>query len=142
MDRGEQLGGSLQLAQLIDTYGEHILCDFQEYYNRSLSDLYRPGSGMSATTALALIKGLPPESRTFTAIAEHDMRWTMTDYLLAAVIDSVNHNTYVFAQAQTKKKLPKPDEVTRPGKAKAKKNKPSQFAFMARQARARAMKKE
>lgn len=89
-----------------------------------------------------MVKALPPESRTVCAISEQDMGWTINDHLTACVVDAINQNTYVFAQAQSKKKLPKPDNFPRPGKTKVKKNKPSQFAFMARQARARAMKKE
>lgn len=85
--------------------------------------------------------GLPPESNTMVAIRGDDMAWSTSDHILACVIDAINANTYVYAQSVSdKRKLPRPEPFPRPGAKPVKKA--SQFALMARQARAKAMNRE
>jgi hypothetical protein len=46
--------------------------------------------------------------------------WTETDYLLANVIDAVNQVSWVVAQSNSKRKVPVPKPVERPGQRRKK----------------------
>lgn len=83
--------------------------------------------------ALTLVRGLPPESMFKTAASGIESApWSQESYLLAAVYDAVNANTYVAAKAAGSKGYPKPEPFPRPG---AKRNpKQNLFAAMARKA--------
>lgn len=115
MDGGDPAGGSAGLAELIDKYGEQILADFQSEYGLNLVEVLRPG-GMSPRQVLALIRQLPPESRTVAALRGGDQfqGWGVDRYLLANVIDAINQNTYAFIAANSKRKPKAPKPVPRP----------------------------
>lgn len=66
----------------------------------------------------ALIKGLPLDAAVFRSLPEH-AGWTITDHLLASVIDTlgvVSHNVLVGPHADPKKlrKIKPPERVPRP----------------------------
>lgn len=117
MDGGYAAGGSAGLAKLIDTYGEQILADFQSEYGLNLVQVLQPG-GMSPRQVLALIRQLPPESRTVAALRGGDQfrGWGVDRYLLASVIDAINQNTFAFVSANSKRKPKAPEPVSRPTK--------------------------
>lgn len=107
-----------------------MLADFREFYNLNLADVLRFDGSLSVWEAATLATQLPPSSRTAAAMqggAEY-CGWTIDRYLLAALLDAVNVNTFAFVSANSKKK-PKPPKLTpRPGdevrKQQAKQNNP------------------
>lgn len=117
MDGGDSAGGSHGLARLIDRCGEQILADFQSEYGLNLIEVLRPG-GMPPRQVLALIRQLPPESRTVAALRGGDQfqGWGVDRYLLASVVDAINANTYAFISANSKRKPKSPEPVQRPTK--------------------------
>lgn len=117
MDGGDSAGGSHGLAQLIDKCGECILADFQSHYGLNLVVELRPG-GMSPRQVLALIRQLPPESRTVAALrgGEQFQGWGVDRYLMASIVDAIQQNTYAFISANSKRKPKAPEPVQRPSK--------------------------
>src|SRR5690606_4615757 len=93
---------------------------------------------------LALMQSLPPESRTVAAIrgGPEFLGWGADRYLMAALIDAVNQNTFAFVSANSKKKKPKPPQpVPRPSVQESKGSKPNMFALMAKAHMAKARPK-
>lgn len=133
MDRGDAAGGSGALARLIDRHGEEILSDFLHYYRTDLADVLRPGSGLTARRALALVRQLPPESATVAAMrgGAQFRGWAIDRYLLAQLVDSVNQNTYAFVAANSKRKPKPPKPIERPSAASADRRKLGGFAALA-----------
>lgn len=67
---------------------------------------------------LVLIRELPATSRVAVALAggvEHD-GWDLHAYLTAAVIDAVNANTHAVVQVNSRRKVPAPPPIPRPGR--------------------------
>lgn len=117
MAEGHATGGSLQLAELIDQYGEHIYRDLHEYAGGlNLVGALCDGSGYCPKQILLLIKGLPLESATASAIRGGDefRGWGFDRYLSATLIDAVRENTYAFIVANSKKKPKEPEPMYRP----------------------------
>ncbi len=110
-------GGSLQLAELIDQYGEHIYRDLHEYAGGlSLVEALRDGSGYSPRQIILLIKGLPLESASVAAMRGGDefRGWGFDRYLSTSLIDAVRENTFAFVAANSKRKPSPPQPTYRP----------------------------
>lgn len=108
-------GGSFQLAELIDQYGEHIYRDLHEYAGGlNLVDALREGSGYSPRQILLLIKGLPLASATMAHLrpggSDEHRGWDVDRYLSVALIDAVRENTFATVAVASGKKKPKPPE--------------------------------
>ncbi|AIG78467.1 Hypothetical protein AJAP_28145 [Amycolatopsis japonica] len=133
MGGGDPAGGSGELARLIDRYGEYILADFQQYYRIDLADVLRPGSGLSARRALALLRQLPIESATVAQLrgGPEFRGWGITQYLLADLVDAVQFNTHAFISANSKKKPKPPQPFDRPESRAKRKRGSNSFAAMA-----------
>lgn len=117
MAEGHAAGGSIQLAELIDKYGEHIYRDLHEYAGGlNLVEALREGSGYSPRQIILLIRGLPLESATMAATrGSHEFRgWSVDRYLLVRLIDEVQQLTYAFISANSKKKVDPPEAMYRP----------------------------
>lgn len=83
---------------------------------------------------LVLLKHLPAESALNTVIrnnalerdlALHEAKadpakssWSTVETLLASLVDEMRINTWVYVQAHSDKKVPKPDPIRRPGSEK------------------------
>lgn len=134
MAGGHSAGGSLQLAELIDKYGEKIYSDLHRYAGGlNLVDALQDDSGYSPQLLISLITNLPIESNTIAAMRGGDeyVGWGIDRYLRANLIDAVNKNTYAFLLANSKNKPEKPEPTYRPGKKENDKPKPNSFATMA-----------
>lgn len=118
MDGGDPAGGSQGLAKLIDKCGEQILADFQSHYGLNLIQALRPGGGHSPRTILALIRQLPPESRTVAALrgGEQFQGWGVDRYMFASILDAIRENTHAFVSANSKRKPKAPEPIKRPNK--------------------------
>lgn len=104
-------GGSRELGQLIDEYGEHLLADLLEIYGVDLRDVLRPEAHLSPLAVLALIKGLPESSR---FVAEHRggqqfRGWDAGRYAAVATVNAVRAMQYTYVSANSKSR-PKPPE--------------------------------
>jgi len=78
---------------------------------------------------MVLVDQLPPESATITAarnsMPEDELAerrgdpkrapWSTTDTLLATLIDEVRHVAWLYATANSSKKIPYPEPIERPG---------------------------
>jgi hypothetical protein len=128
VDGGDSAGGSQGLADLVDKYGGSLIADFERYY-RPLPELLV--SGRSPRYILGLIRQLPVESATVAELrgGSQFRGWDVDRYLLTAIVDAIQANTYMLAKAnQGKPKMPEP--MYRPEKAKPKNE--NSFAAMAR----------
>lgn len=119
MAEGHAAGGSIQLAQLINQFGEHIYRDLHEYAGGlNLVDALREGSGYSPRQLLLLIKGLPVESATIAAMrgGSEFRGWGFDRYLHTTLIDAVHENTFAIlaVNSQKPKKLTPPEPTYRP----------------------------
>lgn len=127
-------GGSFQLAELIDQYGEHIYRDLHEYAGGlNLIQALDDGSDYSPRQLLVLIKGLPLESATVAAMrgGPEFRGWDMNMYRLTEIVDAVQYNTYAIIQSNAgKKKVTPPAPIPRPDTAAKKRatGKPNPFA--------------
>jgi hypothetical protein len=132
LDGGDSAGGSRELAQLIDQYGEFLVADLKRYYQIDLRDIMKDGSGLSPRLVLCYVRALPLESATVAAMRGGDQfrGWNQELYMLANLLDAVRENTYAFVAANSKKKPKAPEPVQRPEKQQKKKT--SLFAAMAR----------
>lgn len=117
MGGGDQPGGSAELARQLDKRGECILADLREYYGVDLSDVVKPGSGVTPSVVLTLLRQLPVGSRTIADMrgGEQFRDWNNTQYQLATVIDAVQQNTHALVTANSKKAPKAPDPAYRPG---------------------------
>jgi hypothetical protein len=110
-------GGSLQLAELIDEYGEQVFQDLHQYAGGlNLIDALSDGSSYSPRTLIVLIKGLPLESATIALMrgSEEFRGWGIDRYQQATLIDAVRENTYAFIAANSKRKPKAPEPIYRP----------------------------
>lgn len=125
MDGADAAGGSQGLADLLDKYGESLVADFERYY-RPLPQMIEGGS--SPRYILSLIRQLPIECATVAELrgGQQFRGWDAERYLLVALVDAVQANTYVASGGKGKK----PEPLYRPEKAKPKNG--NAFAAMAR----------
>lgn len=126
-------GGSRALLRALEKAGTHLVSDLLSRYGFDLRDILSEDPP-SPKWVLGLVEGLPPESMTAALMrdSEDSYGWTTTDYLSAAVINSIRENTFVNMQVRTKKKLKPIESVSVPGLSKKKENKPvNNFVRMA-----------
>jgi hypothetical protein len=99
-----------------------VFSDFREYYNLRLTDVYRFDGSLPVWEAAILMKQLPPSSRTMAALqgGREYWGWDVDRYMLAALLDAMNINTYAFVSANSKKKVKAPVAIPRPGDAERK----------------------
>lgn len=144
MDRCYSAGGSFELAGLIDEHGECILSDLKAYYGVDLLDVLIPESGLTPLRVLAYIRNLPVGSATLAAIrgGEQFRDWDVQTYMLANIVDVINHNTYAFVAANSKKKPKPPKPVDRPVSRVPSNPIANKFAAMARIVHARSKKRK
>lgn len=87
--------------------------DLLRYYGVDLLDLYR--GVLSVRRLGVLVRGLPPQSATVQA-AEPDTRWSLTDHLLAAVVDELRLGNWLQSKdGHANRNRPQP--IPRPGVA-------------------------
>lgn len=101
-------GGIFGLCAELDEHAEAIEYDLIALGLR-LDDLGTPA--LSWRDLLVVLRNAPPGSAYARALGE-DTQWTLTDHLLAAVIDSLETANW---QRQGKPHAPRPARVPRPG---------------------------
>jgi hypothetical protein len=116
----------VSLYRLVAAHHERLEADLQHHYRIDLRDLWR--GGLSLRRLGVLVKGLPPESLTVSALAdqvdpdrlaepEFERRWSVDQHLLAGVMDAVNALHHSYSQAHSKRRIGKFTPLVRPGKA-------------------------
>lgn len=103
---------------MILQYGDELEADFFKFYHLDIA-LFTWTEGYSCDRAINLMKNLPIDSAFIQAINNLDNSgWSVTDHLLATVLDLQMLQIWQFSAANSKKKPPKPKPFTRPGKKK------------------------
>lgn len=137
MGEGDPTGGSLELARLIDRYGEFLLPELKHYFGIDLRDLFSEAPPFSPRYILSHINWLPLGSA-FVAETRGGQQfrgWDGDRYIQVALINALRTLIHVFilANKDPKKKAPEapqpyptPDEKSTPRSAK-----PGSFAFIA-----------
>lgn len=117
---------------LIADYPQEIEADFHRYYGLDILDLYRSGGGISLRKVDVLVRHLPPESATVTAIrntitpeiAEQQAQnsnpeqgpWSFMEMLLASLIDEIRNYKWMYLSAHSERDPgPPPEPMPRPG---------------------------
>lgn len=112
--RDADCGGTLGLAAFIAEHGEALEYDLMRMTRYTLDDL---GGALPERALLAFVRHLPLESAT---VAEVDDRggWSMTQQLIARLIESVESLDWHFMCSRIPKgrsKPPHPKPIARPG---------------------------
>lgn len=137
MEWVDAVGGSLQLAELIDEHGEALHFDFLNYTPFMLRDMLRDDPPMTPREVIAWVRNLPPDSATSASMrgGPEFRGWDNTVYMLANVVDAVRENTYTFVAANSKRKPKPPTPIDRPRVNRQKSPIGNRFMMMARMAR-------
>lgn len=98
-------------------HGGALEADFERYYGRDVLDVYRGTLSLRKASNLALM--LPPGAITWQE-AGTDSAWTITDHLLADVLDALNTANWQRGQDGNRKR---PDPVPRPRELREKREK-------------------
>ncbi len=147
MDGQDPTGGSRQLAELIDKYGEFLLPDLKRYYDIDLRDLLSEHP-LAPRFVLAHVNNLDYDSAFIAEVrgGQQFRGWDRDRYQLAALTDAVRAQSYLFTLANIDPKkqkpappdpTPVPDEIS-----KTKQDKPGSFAFIAKRALAAAKRRK
>jgi hypothetical protein len=114
----ESGGSPLMLIMIfgeLEKYGDLLEADFFQYYNLDIAQMGLPG--MSYDRVIRLIGQLPNESRyNLKKMQGLDYEWTIEQYMMAQVIDSLSAIIWQNANANTKpgKQTKKPTPIQRP----------------------------
>lgn len=110
-------GGSLTLSRYLDEHGAAVYADLLRFYGVDIVGLVSDPPTVSPAQVLALISGLPAESKTVSLLrgVENAAGWDTNSYLLASVVDAVRENTHAVVQVNSKKKLKPPEPLKIPG---------------------------
>ena len=94
-----------------------MYADLLREYGVDMRGLLEDDPTTTPALVLALIEGLPLGSKTSAILREapESAGWDTSDYLTAALIDSVRDGTFVNMQVRTKKKLQPFERVPVPG---------------------------
>ena len=122
-----------------------MYADLLREYGVDLRELLSEEPTTTPTLVLALIEELPFSSRTSALLRDSpdSAGWDTSDYLTAALIDSVRDGTFANMQMNSKKKLQPFERVPIPGVEKKPEKKPvNNFVRMAQMALAEAQKQK
>ncbi|MER7174196.1 hypothetical protein [Streptomyces mesophilus] len=108
--------GSLQLGQLIrEGHGAALRADLQHRYGLDLADVWR--GQLAPRRVLDLAEHLPTGSALATSLTGDPAHrgWDLHAHLIAHVIDAAHHTAWTVAQAGSRKPVPRPKPLPRPG---------------------------
>jgi hypothetical protein len=117
VDGADPGGGSLQLGQLIDDgHGPAIRYDLQRV-GLDLADVWR--GTLCPRRVIDLVEQGPDDSAFRAALrgGPDHRAWTLERHMQALMVDALNTIWWVNAQANSKKKVPRPKPVQRPALA-------------------------
>lgn len=141
MGRSDPTGGSLELATLIDEYGEILLPELKHHFGIDLRDLFNEVPPFSPRYILTHIMYLDFDSAFVAERRGGQMfrGWGVDRYMTAQLIDAVNALQYItiLANRDPDKKAPDPPKPyplpdTQLRKAQQKTPEPGSFAFIAK----------
>lgn len=100
-----------------------MLADFREYYGLRVTDVFKFDGSLPIGEAAILARELPQTSRTIAAVqgGKEYLGWDVNTHLMAAVVDLIGINNYMFAKVNSKKRVKAPVPVPRPGDAERRK---------------------
>lgn len=120
MDGECERGGSLELARLIDEYGQHLIPDLKQYYGIDLRDLFSEDDPLDPRWVLIHVANLPIAS-SFVAMQRGGLEfrgWDEDRYADADMIDALQDIAYILIMANrdpNKTAPPPPKRYRRPG---------------------------
>lgn len=138
MDGRHPAGGSAELADLIDRYGEILLPELNHEFGIDLRELFSDQPPFSPRYVLAHIKWLPIGSAFIAEMrgGQQYRGWNEDRYAITRLIDLIAVSNYLFLMANRdpKKRAPEPPEpYPTPDNLQAKKrDKPGSFGFIAK----------
>ncbi|MFE3326900.1 hypothetical protein [Streptomyces sp. NPDC059176] len=103
---GYQAGGIRSLRDLIRRHGRALEADLRSEYGVRLRWLFT--GDMTWRELLSYVDGLPPQSRTRTALNEGRVEPTQEARVLADLFDAVSIHDWHFCAANTDEKKPQP----------------------------------
>lgn len=97
---------------------EAVEADFQSYYRLDLRQVLWGPDPYGVRRIHALVTGLPPDGAMIRDMAYDGQEWSVTDELLAALLEEVDYGNRLYYSAHMKKgaQQPKPVEIKRPGR--------------------------
>jgi len=100
-----------------------MLADFREFYGLRVTDVLKFDGSLPIWEAAILTRQLPHTSRTFSAVqgGGEYRDWDVNTHLMAALVDLMQVNNYMFAKVNSKKRVKAPVPVPRPGDAERRK---------------------
>lgn len=110
MDGAHTGGGSLELARLIDEYGQHLVPDLKEYYGIDLRDLFSEDDPLDPKWVLIHAGNLPIAS-SYVAAQRGGLQfrgWDQAQYDSASMIDALNDLAYILIMANRDPTKPAP----------------------------------
>lgn len=118
MDEGQPGGGSGRLGELIDLYGDYLICDLLETYGVDLRDVFRDGTGVSPKFVVNLIYNLPDTSR-FEAERQGGQQfhgWGYDRYAAVATVNALRGLQWTLVAVNSKSKPKQPEPFPTPKK--------------------------
>jgi hypothetical protein len=100
----------------VDEHAEALEADLLRHYGVDLLDWYR--GRLSSRRLAVLVKHLPRDSVTLDGLHGEAAQWSVTDYLLASVVDQLAEANWMFATVNRDEDadpLEYPRPVPRPG---------------------------
>lgn len=110
MDGEHPGGGSLELARLIDEYGQHLVPDLNHYYRIDLRDLFSEVDPLDPKWVLIHVANLPIASA-FVAAQRGGIQfrgWGQEQYTAADMVDSLSDLAYILIMAHRDPNKPAP----------------------------------
>lgn len=101
---------------LVEEHAEAIEADLLRHYGTDLLDWYR--GRLSSRRLAVLVKHLPRDSALGRELHDEAAGWSVTDYLLAHMVDQLQEANWMFATVngdEDSESLDYPEPVHRPG---------------------------
>lgn len=105
-------------------------------YGVDLADVFSEVDPLSPARAMALIRALPLECESACLLRgePESAGWTVEAYLLLAVLNAVNQNSWIVQAMNSRKRIPRYKPIPQPGAERRKKPAENSFLRMAKRA--------
>lgn len=115
MDGEHPGGGSLELARLIDEYGQHLVPDLTHYYGIDLREILSEDDPLDPEWVLLHVYNLPIASA-FNAVQRGGIEfrgWGQEQHTAADMVDSLSDLAYILIMAHRDPSKPAPERPRR-----------------------------
>lgn len=115
MDGEHPSGGSLELARLVDEYGQHLVPDLKQYYGIDLREIFSEDNPLDPKWVLVHVSNLPLAS-SFVAVNRGGIEfrgWGQEQHSAADMIDALSEIAYILILAHRDPDKPAPQPPKR-----------------------------